>query len=89
MMSTLSPAVPLGLADGPASSKEVWRRAFKLPDECVISADGDLSEEDAADRRLSPRSGYAGSRTGVLRTHRIASRLSRVAATVATAQIQD
>src|SRR3954464_103154 len=49
MMSTLSPAVPLGLADGPASSKEVWRRAFKLPDECVVSADGDLSEEDAAD----------------------------------------
>lgn len=58
-MSTLSPAVPLGLADEPASSKEVWRRAFKLPDECVISADGDLSEEDAADRRLSPRGGYA------------------------------
>ena len=28
MMSTLSPAVPLGLADEPASSKEVWRRAF-------------------------------------------------------------
>jgi hypothetical protein len=47
MMSTLSPEFPL---KKPASSREVWRRAFNLPDGCVTNADGDLSDEDAADR---------------------------------------